>query len=196
MNYGWKTIPALQRMKLPMNGARYRKCNTSYFRTRRGPDRAARHRCGRVSRRDRCTRSRPRPAQHSRPGLRTAGPRVAGPIPGRPDRQAPPRLSVAAATRPWIVPVTWADAGRPEPPRPSPPQSGGEVTDLAVLADEMRQAAGRMRIGVQPSPWLAPLRRSRRVRPVCGGPDGSASWLRVFGSGVRCRLEVYSGVLS
>jgi hypothetical protein len=40
------------------------------------------------------------------------------------------------------------------------------------------------------------LGRSRRVRPVCGGPDGSASCLRVFGSVVGARLEVYSNVLS
>ena len=67
------------------------------------------------------------------------------------------RPGTRAATRPWIVPLTPADLGRPQPQRPALEQQDEELTDLAVLVTAIRQAATRLRFPAQRSPWLAPL---------------------------------------
>ena len=59
--------------------------------------------------------------------------------------------TAAGAGRPWVVPVGWADLGRPEPRRPQARQQAEEeVTDLSVLAPgagpgRPSAAAGRRR---------------------------------------------------
>jgi S-DNA-T family DNA segregation ATPase FtsK/SpoIIIE len=68
------------------------------------------------------------------------------------------RPGTRTVTRPWIAALTWPELGRPEPrPGPAARHSQGEVTGLAVLAGEIRQAAARMAFAAQRSPWLVPL---------------------------------------
>ena len=66
-----------------------------------------------------------------------------------------PGTRPAAPTAPWVVPLDWADLGRPLP-RVRPPRqvAGRGVTDLAVLVDAMRRAAEQAGVPAQHSPWL------------------------------------------
>jgi S-DNA-T family DNA segregation ATPase FtsK/SpoIIIE len=69
-----------------------------------------------------------------------------------------PGTDPAATARPWLAPLTWAALGKPEPAPPAHQTAQeAEFTDLTVLVEEIRKAAGQLRIPVPHSPWLAPL---------------------------------------
>jgi S-DNA-T family DNA segregation ATPase FtsK/SpoIIIE len=69
-----------------------------------------------------------------------------------------PGSDPAATARPWLAPLSWAALGKPEPARPAHQTAQeAEITDLTVLVEEIRKAAGQLRIPVPHSPWLAPL---------------------------------------
>src|SRR5579875_845277 len=65
--------------------------------------------------------------------------------------------TITAGERPWLARIDWADIGRPEPARPASGQREEEITDLTVLVDAIRRAAGQLRIPAQHSPWLPAL---------------------------------------
>jgi S-DNA-T family DNA segregation ATPase FtsK/SpoIIIE len=66
--------------------------------------------------------------------------------------------TAAGPGRPSVIPVGWADLGRPEPRRPQArPCAEQEVTDLTVLVEQVRRAAHGLRVPAQHSPWLPPL---------------------------------------
>jgi DNA segregation ATPase FtsK/SpoIIIE, S-DNA-T family len=78
--------------------------------------------------------------------------RVGGRRPGSPTGADP------AGEAPWLVPVSWADIGRPEPARPAAPKrEAEEITDLRVLVEEIGRAVQRLGIPGQHSPWLPAL---------------------------------------
>jgi S-DNA-T family DNA segregation ATPase FtsK/SpoIIIE len=56
-----------------------------------------------------------------------------------------------------VIPVPWADLGRPLPAGPAARADEDLVTDLSVLVDTIAGAAVRLGIPAQRSPWLAPL---------------------------------------
>jgi DNA segregation ATPase FtsK/SpoIIIE, S-DNA-T family len=58
-----------------------------------------------------------------------------------------------------VMPVSWADLGRPLPQRgPVVPEDDGTMaTDLSVLVDAIARAATGLGLPAQPSPWLPPL---------------------------------------
>jgi DNA segregation ATPase FtsK/SpoIIIE, S-DNA-T family len=69
-----------------------------------------------------------------------------------------PGAGAAVTARPWIAPLDWASLGKPEPARPTgEARREAEITDLTVLAEQIRQAAGALRIPLPHRPWLAPL---------------------------------------
>jgi S-DNA-T family DNA segregation ATPase FtsK/SpoIIIE len=69
-----------------------------------------------------------------------------------------PGTSHAAAEAPWIAPLDWAGLGRPAPLRPANgDRRAAAVTDLAVLAAQIRDAAHLLRIAPPLRPWLPPL---------------------------------------
>ena len=75
--------------------------------------------------------------------------------------------TTAGAGRPWVVPVGWADLGRPEPRRPQARRRAEEeVTDLSVLVEQVRRAAYVLRVPAQHSPWLPPLPRTLLLRDL------------------------------
>jgi DNA segregation ATPase FtsK/SpoIIIE, S-DNA-T family len=82
------------------------------------------------------------------------------------------RPGTRAAARPRIVPFSWPDLGRPEPQRPVAEQLEEELTDLAVLVTEVRQAAARLGYPVQRNPWLAPLPQVVLLSAIAGPVPG------------------------
>ncbi|HYZ54538.1 MAG TPA: FtsK/SpoIIIE domain-containing protein [Streptosporangiaceae bacterium] len=76
----------------------------------------------------------------------------AGRVGGRRPGTGPP-----GGAQPWLAPVDWASVGRPAPQPPSRQGEDEEITDLKVLVDAIRRAAGRLRIPPQHSPWLPAL---------------------------------------
>jgi S-DNA-T family DNA segregation ATPase FtsK/SpoIIIE len=91
-----------------------------------------------------------------------------------------PGTDPAATARPWLAPLHWTSLGKPEPARPTDEtHQEAEITDLTVLVEEIRKAAGQLRISVPHSPWLAPLPSSlllhdlmpaaRENKPAAGG---------------------------
>ncbi len=60
---------------------------------------------------------------------------------------------------PWLVPVGFADLGRPSPDRPALAHDPGdvEVTDLSVLVDAIRKANDEAGFAPPHSPWLPAL---------------------------------------
>ena len=56
-----------------------------------------------------------------------------------------------------VIPVPWADLGRPLPAGPAAPAGDDLATDLSVLVDAIAAAADRLGIPAQRSPWLPPL---------------------------------------
>src|SRR6266536_3846972 len=72
----------------------------------------------------------------------------------------------AAAVAPVVARVGWADLGRPAPH----PTAGGDdddaSTDLSVLVGAIRQAARRLGLASQRSPWLPPIGEVVAVRDL------------------------------
>jgi S-DNA-T family DNA segregation ATPase FtsK/SpoIIIE len=69
-----------------------------------------------------------------------------------------PGTEPAVTAGPWLAPLDWSGLGRPEPARPvSGARQGTEITDLAVLVQEIQSAARDLRIPRPHSPWLPPL---------------------------------------
>ncbi|MEN3585936.1 FtsK/SpoIIIE domain-containing protein [Streptomyces sp. ZYX-F-203] len=63
-----------------------------------------------------------------------------------------------AALAPWVGPLTWEDLGRAAPAKPrTEAREDDEITDLKVLVDAVRQAAGALGVPAQHSPWLPAL---------------------------------------
>ncbi len=97
--------------------------------------------------------------------------------------------TAAGAGRPWVVPVGWADLGRPEPRRPQARQRAEEeVTDLSVLVEQVRRAAYVLRVPAQHSPWLPPLPRTLLLR------DLPSAGTRYPGSGFRMDADLPFGL--
>ena len=66
-----------------------------------------------------------------------------------------------------MAPLDWAGLGKPEPARPAGnARQEAEITDLTVLVEEIRQAAGGLRIPRPHRPWLAPLPPSLLLQDV------------------------------
>jgi S-DNA-T family DNA segregation ATPase FtsK/SpoIIIE len=95
-----------------------------------------------------------------------------------------PGTDGAVTAKPRLVPMNWADLGKPE-------QAGAaraahreaKVTDLTVLVGEIRNAARQLRIPRPHSPWLAPLPASlllQDIMPPTPEPE------RADGSGNPC----------
>ena len=86
-----------------------------------------------------------------------------------------PGTDAGVIARPWVAPVDWAGLGRPESAKPAVKRRpDDEITDLKVLVEQIRRAAGRLRIPRQPSPWLPPLPPVlllADVAPAAGGRD-------------------------
>jgi len=89
-----------------------------------------------------------------------------------------PGTGPAITSRPWVAPLGWASLGKPEPARPAgDARQEAEVTDLTVLVEEIRQAAGGLRIPHPHRPWLEPLPPSlllQDVMPAYPGRDRPA----------------------
>jgi len=82
------------------------------------------------------------------------------------------RPGARAAVQPWIMPLGWPDLGRPEPARPGTEQPEEELTDLAVLVGQARQAASQLGFPPQRSPWLPPLPSSVLLDELASGRGG------------------------
>jgi S-DNA-T family DNA segregation ATPase FtsK/SpoIIIE len=79
-------------------------------------------------------------------------------VPFQAGRVGGSRPGMTAPARPWVIPVRWPSLGRPEPHPPSAQQHAeDEITDLKILVGQIQCAAERLRIPVQPSPWLPAL---------------------------------------
>jgi S-DNA-T family DNA segregation ATPase FtsK/SpoIIIE len=76
------------------------------------------------------------------------------------------RPSASAAAAPVVARIGWADLGRPAPR----PAAGGidddASTDLSVLVGAIRQAARRLGLASQRSPWLPPIGEVVAVRDL------------------------------
>ena len=76
------------------------------------------------------------------------------------------RSKVAAATgprlvpAPFVAPLSWATAGYPLPAAPRQDAQDGEDTDLTRLVHAARNAASRLQLPTNHSPWLPPLPNS------------------------------------
>jgi DNA segregation ATPase FtsK/SpoIIIE, S-DNA-T family len=95
-----------------------------------------------------------------------------------------PEADATVIARPWLAPVDWASLGRPEPSRPAAgKRAGEEITDLKVLVEQIRYAAGGLRIPRQPSPWLPPLPDVLLLQDILpeGRPSGEQSNHSSFG---------------
>ena len=69
-----------------------------------------------------------------------------------------PGAGPSATARPWLAPLDWPRLGKPLPAPPGgDARREAEITDLTVLAEEIRQAASGLRIPRQHRPWLEPL---------------------------------------
>jgi S-DNA-T family DNA segregation ATPase FtsK/SpoIIIE len=81
--------------------------------------------------------------------------------------------AVAAAEPPWLVRTDWAQAGRAAPDRPARRAGAdAEVTDLRVLVEAVSEAATRLQVPQQHSPWLAPLPRDLLLHDIGERPAG------------------------
>jgi S-DNA-T family DNA segregation ATPase FtsK/SpoIIIE len=73
------------------------------------------------------------------------------------------RGKVAVATgpspvpTPFVAPLSWATVGYPLPAAPRQDTQDGEVTDLSRLVHAAREAASRLGLPANHSPWLPPL---------------------------------------
>jgi DNA segregation ATPase FtsK/SpoIIIE, S-DNA-T family len=67
----------------------------------------------------------------------------------------PGASTVAAA--PVVARVGWSDLGRPAPSAAAPGEDADASTDLSVLVTAIREAAGRLGMTEQRSPWLPPI---------------------------------------
>ncbi|WP_018653547.1 FtsK/SpoIIIE domain-containing protein [Actinomadura flavalba] len=75
------------------------------------------------------------------------------------------RPGAGPSSGPSVRPVPWDELGRGLPGPAEPADDGTMVTDLAVLVQAVDEAARRLRIARQPSPWLTPLPEQIRLTP-------------------------------
>jgi DNA segregation ATPase FtsK/SpoIIIE, S-DNA-T family len=95
-----------------------------------------------------------------------------------------PGTGLAVSSRPWIAPLDWVSLGKPElaPPKGNARQEA-EITDLTVLADEIRRAASGLRISRPHRPWLEPLPPSLLLQDIMPLSPGQE---RLAGSALAC----------
>ena len=106
-----------------------------------------------------------------------------------------PGTGPAISSRPWVAPLDWARLGKPEPTRPTgDARQEAEITDLTVLAEQIRQAARRASRsrsrtvrGWSRSRPASCCRTSCRVPPTANGR--LAARFRACSGSSTCRLS-------
>ena len=84
-----------------------------------------------------------------------------------------PGADPSSAGRPWLALLDWAALGRSEPTRPeTEAQLEEEITDLAVLVEEIRKAAWQLRMPRPRSPWLPPLPPTLLLQDITPAASG------------------------
>jgi S-DNA-T family DNA segregation ATPase FtsK/SpoIIIE len=94
-----------------------------------------------------------------------------------------PGASTAAAA-PLVARVGWSDLGRPAPSMVTDGEDDDASTDLSVLVAAIREAAERLGMATQRSPWLPPIGEVVTVAELPPAGEGAAGELAPLGIGL------------
>ncbi|HEX8863037.1 MAG TPA: FtsK/SpoIIIE domain-containing protein, partial [Actinomycetes bacterium] len=88
------------------------------------------------------------------------------------------------ASAPLVARVGWSELGRPAPSMVTDGEDDDASTDLSVLVAAIRQAAERLGMATQRSPWLPPIDEVVTVAELPPAAEGAAGELAPLGIGL------------